>query len=163
MSTFPRKIRNWMKKSIIIGVLILLSNSCLYSQNTEIRGRVIDNHLLKALGYVEIFIQDTVLVGRTDLNGYFRIGVPISETRLKFMSVGMETAVIEITSQCDEVEIVMMYRGTYDFTTPRKIDRLRMKEFNELPRLHREAFGKGIFVTEKACYVQQFMPRYPRK
>jgi hypothetical protein len=57
----------------------------------------------------------------------------------------------------------MLLRGTYDFKTPKKVDRLRMKRFKKLPELHKEAFAKGIFKTDKVCYTQEFMPNYKKK
>lgn len=52
----------------------------------------------------------------------------------------------------------MMLSGTYDFITLKKVDRLRMKRFKKLPKLHKEAFEKGIFKTDKACYKQEIIP-----
>jgi len=56
-----------------------------------------------------------------------------------------------------------MASDTYDFKTPKKIDKLRLKRFEKLPALHKEAFVKGIFKTENACYTQEFVPYYKRK
>ena len=53
--------------------------------------------------------------------------------------------------------------STYDFITFKKEDKLRMKRFKKLPKLHKEAFAKGIFKTDKACYTQEFMPHYTKK
>jgi hypothetical protein len=110
-----------------------------------------------------IMINDTVEVGRTDLKGLFQIDIPVSVNKLLFMSVGIEPTVIVLADNCDEVELVMMLSGTYDFITLKKADRLRMKEFKKLPGLHKEAFSKGIFKTDKACYTQEFIPYYKKK
>jgi hypothetical protein len=56
-----------------------------------------------------------------------------------------------------------MLSSTYDFMTLKKVDRLRMKRFNKLPELHKEAFEKGIFKTENACYTQEFIPHNKKK
>jgi hypothetical protein len=79
------------------------------------------------------------------------------------MFVGIEPTNIVLADNCDEVEVVMMLSGTYDFITPKKADRLRMKRFKKLPALHKEAFAKGIFKTDKACYTQEFIPHYKKK
>jgi hypothetical protein len=50
-----------------------------------------------------------------------------------------------------------MYDGTYDFMTAQKVDRLRMKRFKKLPETRQTAFNKGIFVSEKPCYSQDFV------
>jgi len=150
-----------MKKILIIIVLIGATCS-LYSQNKTIKGRVIDDDL-ETLSYVQIVINDTVKVGRTDLNGFSQIDIPFSVKKLLFRDVGMEPASIELADSCDEVEVVMMLWVTYDFMTFKRIDKLRMKSFKKLPELHKEAFEKGIFKTDKACYTQEFIPRYKKK
>ena len=152
-----------MKKLLIPLVILSLSTSRIYSQNKTIKGRVIDEHLLGTPGDVAIMINDTVKVGRTDMNGFYKIEMPVSDKIISFRCIGMEPATIELVDKCDEVEIVMMFSSTYDFMTRKKVDRLRMKRFNKLPELHKEAYAKGIFKTEKACYTQEFIPYYKKK
>jgi hypothetical protein len=151
-----------MKKVLIIFIVLGVSISSLYSQNITIKGRVIDDNLETVPGAF-IMINDTVKVGKTDLNGYFQIAIPTSVKKILFVTFGIESASIELTDECNEIEVVMMLSGTYDFITFKKIDRLRMKRFKQLPRLHKEAFEKGIFKTDKACYTQEFIPRYMKK
>ena len=152
-----------MKKLLITFLVFSISTGVLYSQNKTIKGRVIDNHFLDTLAYVAIIINDTVEVGRTDLNGVYQIDIPILVNKILFRSVGMEPAIIELADTCNEVEVVMMFSGTYDFKTLKKVDKLRMKKFKKLPALHKEAFAKGIFKTDKACYTQEFIPSYKKK
>jgi hypothetical protein len=151
-----------MKKLVILFTILSFSTGSIYSQNKTIKGRVVDNHDLDTLAYVAITIGDTVEVGRTDLNGFFQVDIPTSVNKLSFRAVGIEPALIELADNCDEVEVVMMLSSTYDFRTLKKVDRLRMKEFKKLPELHKEAFSKGIFKTENACYTQEFIPHYKK-
>lgn len=144
-----------MKKLLILFIVIGISMCNLYSQNKTIKGRVIDDNL-ETLAYVSIVINDTVEVGRTDLNGFFQIDIPVSVKKILLGSVGLDPAIIELVDKCDEVEVVMMLSGTYDFITLKKVDRLRMKRFKKLPELHKEAFKKGIFKSEYACYNREF-------
>ena len=153
---------NEMKKLLIIFIVINVLTCSLYSQNKTIKGRVIDDNL-ETLAYMPIVINDTVEVGKTDLNGFFQIDIPVSVKKLLFRDVGIELASIELVDKCDEVEVVMMLDCTYDFITLKKADRLRMKRFKKLPELHKEAFEKGIFKTDKACYTQEFIPYYKKK
>ena len=146
-----------MKKLLIICLVFSVSVCSLYSQNKTIKGRVISDQFDIIIG-VSIMINDSVKVGRTDLKGFFRIEIPDSLKKILFRDVGMESATIELVDKCDEVEVVMMLSGTYDFITLKKADRLRMRRFKKLPELHKEAFAKGIFKTDKACYTQEFMP-----
>jgi hypothetical protein len=108
-------------------------------------------------------IDNTTDVGKTDINGFFHIEIPVSVKNTLFSTVGIESAHIELADVCDEVEVVMMLRATYDFITLKKADRLRRKRFEKLPKLHRKAFERGIFKTDKACYTQEFIPNYKTK
>lgn len=146
-----------MKKLLIIYILLSVSNCSLYSQNKTIKGKVIAEDV-DTLPYTLIFINDTVKVGRTDLNGFFQLDIPISVKKILFMNVGFEPATIELVDTCNVLEVVMMFSVTYDFITLKKVDRLRMKRYKKIPELHKEAFEKGLFKTDTVCYTQEFIP-----
>jgi hypothetical protein len=151
-----------MKKLLIICIVLVVSTCSLYAQNKTIKGRVIDDDL-ETLPYVFIMINDTIKVGKTDLNGFFQIEIPVSVKKILFGYLGVDLATIELTDKCDEVDVVMMLTGTYDFMSLKKADRLRMKRFKQLAEIHKEAFDKGIFKTDTACYTQEFIPLYKKK
>ncbi len=131
----------------------------LYSQNKTIKGRVISDHFEILIG-VSIMINDTVEVGRTDINGFFQIGIPVSEKKILFMFVGVDPTTIELVDKCDKNEVVMMCSGTDDFITLKRAERKRKKRYKKLPEIHKLAFEKGIFETEHACYNREFEPFY---
>lgn len=151
-----------MKKSLIIFIALCVSTCSLYSQNKAIKGRVISDDL-EIVPLASIMINDSVEVGRTDLNGFFQIDIPASMEKILFRDIGFEQVTIEFVDKCDEVEVVMMLSSTYDFITLKKADRLRMKRFKMLPELHKEAFEKGLFKTDKPCYTQKFIPYCTKK
>lgn len=151
-----------MKKLVTIFIVLCVSNCSLYSQNKTIKGRTITDQF-ETMSFVSIVINGTIEVGRTDLNGFFQIDIPVSVKKILFRSVGLEPAIIELVDTCNEVEVVMMLSSTYDFKTPKKVDRLRKKRFSKLPELHKEAFVKGIFKTDGVCYTQEFIPHYKKK
>jgi len=133
----------------------------LYSQNKTIKGRVIDNNL-GTLPYVSIIINDTVEAGKTDLNGFSQIDIPVSEKKILFGSVGLDLTTIELVDKCDKIEVVIMLSISYDFITLKRADRKREKRYKKLPEIHKQAFEKGIFETEYACYNREFEPFYQR-
>ena len=149
-----------MKKLIIICIVLCVSMCSLYSQNKTIKGRIITNDLETMPG-TRIMINNAIVVGETDLKGFFQIDIPVSEGKILFMAIGMETTIIKLVDKCDEVEVIMMYSGTGDLIT-KKTDRLRMKKIKHLPKLHKKAFEKGLFKTDKACYTQEFIPIYKK-
>lgn len=151
-----------MNKLIIIFIAIVVSVSNLYSQNKTISGKVITEYL-EPVPYALIFINDSVEVGRTDSNGFLQIDIPVSVEKLLFKGVGFEPAIIKLAGTCNDVEIVMMLSGTYDFMTLKKVDKLRKKKFNRLSEIHKEAFSKGIFKTNNVCSTQEFIAYYKKK
>lgn len=50
----------------------------------------------------------------------------------------------------------MMYDYIYNFIALRKADRLRMKRFKELPKIHKHALDQGLLLPEYSCYTQVF-------
>ena len=75
----------------------------------------------------------------------------------------MEWTEIKLRKDCDTVEVVMMYAGTYDFMTLKKVDRLRKKRFDNLPNLHSGAAKNGLFVNNNNCYERVFEEYNPPK
>jgi hypothetical protein len=148
-----------MKKLLISCVILCVSTSIVCAQNKIIKGRVVDDNL-ETLPYVSIVINDTVEVGKTDLDGFFQINIPVSVKKISFKSVGLDQANVTLVDKCDEVEVVMILTGHYDFITLKRVDKLRMKKFRKLPKLYREAFEKGIFKMDQACYTQEFISYY---
>lgn len=151
-----------MKKLLIIFIVLGISTCSSYAQNKTIKGRVINDFLETTPGAL-IMIDDTVKVGKTDMNGFFQIEIPVSVKKILFRYIGLEATTIELMDKCDEVEVVMMSSGSYDFMSLKKVDRFRMKRFKQLPEKHKEAFEKGIFKTDMACYTQEFIPDYKKK
>lgn len=154
MSIDPKENDNEMKKLLIIFIVLSVSSFSLYSQNKSIKGRVIDDNL-ETLPQVSIMMNDTVEVGRTDIDGFFQIDIPVSEKKIVFMFLGLEPAIIEL-DKCDEVEVVMMLSSTYDFITPRRVERKRKKRYKKLPEIHEQAFEKGIFKSSVPCVSYVF-------
>lgn len=151
-----------MKKLSIMFFVISISMFSLYSQTKTIKGRVIAEDF-ETLPGVFIMINDTVEVGRTDLKGFYQIDIPISEKKILFEFVGMNPTTIEIVDKCDKIEVVMMYAYTYDFITLKRAERKRKKRYKKIPDIHKQAFEKGIFETESACYHREFEPLYLQK
>ena len=140
-----------MMKKLLITLIVFCGSVCsVYSQNKTIKGRVISNQFDVLIG-VPIMINDTVEVGKTDINGFFQIEIPVFEKKVSFKFVGVDPATIELVDKCD------------NFKSLKKVDKLRMKKFKTLPELHKEAFEKGLFKTDKPCYTQEFISYCKKK
>ena len=112
---------------------------------------------------LDINNSDTVLLGKTDLDGYFKISIPLEIDRLLLSYVGMEWTEIKLRKDCDSIEVVIMYDAIYDFITLKKADRLRKKRFDNLPNLHSDAVKNGLFENYEICYERDFEEYNPPK
>lgn len=142
---------------IILTFILIISliTGDLFCQSRTVTGRIISEYF-EPLPLIYIQDIDTTLIGKTDLDGRFKIEIPSSTDSLLLCSLGIEWATIQLTSDCDTLEVVMMYDYIYDFITLRKVDRLRLKRFKKLSEIHKQAFDQGLFMTETPCYMQEF-------
>lgn len=141
---------------------MLTSFLVVHAQELKLKGRIIAEDL-EVLPEVKITNQKNELLGITDIEGKFEISIPSKTLKLHIYFIGMETTIIELSSNCIFLEVVLMFDVLYDFISLKKADRLRIKRFKNLPELHKEAFEKGIFKTDKRCYTQEFMNYYKKK
>jgi len=152
-----------MKKILMIILALGISVNSAYSQNKTIRGLIIDDNLEEISLGASITINDTLNVGHTNLDGTFQIVIPDSVKKISFNAFGCEPTSIVLSDGCDDIELIMLESCTYDFISLKKADKLDMKRFRRFPELHKMAFEKGIFKTDKACYTQEFIPFYEKK
>ncbi len=132
-------------------------NNNLVGQSRLLQGRVISNHL-ETLPGIRIQNGDTAIFGETDLEGRFQINLPEKTQTIVLRGVGLEPTTITLNDSCHKVEVIMILAGTYDFMSSNKIDRLRLKEFKQLPELYIRAYNKGLFTKSTVCYSRQFEP-----
>ncbi|RYZ54772.1 MAG: hypothetical protein EOP49_04365 [Sphingobacteriales bacterium] len=147
-----------MKTIFSFFLLIVIPFVTMQAQNRNIKGRVLTEDLRTA-PLISIKIDDSVEVGKTDLNGFFEINIPPTIQKLLIKGDGyIMDANITLLDSCNEVEVVVMARGTYDFISLKKADRLRKKRFKKLPASHLEAFSRGLFKTQTPCYKREYTP-----
>jgi len=151
-----------MKITTILIFTVLLTSLNLNGQDRIISGRVISEYL-EPLPGVDIENSDNVLLGKTDMDGFFKISIPQETDSLLFRYVGMEWTDIKLKKDCDTVEVVAMYDVIYDFITLKKVDKLRKKRFDNLPNLHSDAVKNGLFENNNICYERVFKEYNPPK
>ncbi len=149
-----------MKITTILILAVLLTSLNLNGQNRIISGRIISEDL-EPLPMLDIRNSDNVLLGKTDMDGWFKISIPQETDSLMFRYIGMEWTDIKLNKTCDTIEVVMMYDVIYDFMSSRKIDRLRKKRFDNLSNIHSDAVKNGIFMNNNICYDRFFEPHKP--
>lgn len=149
-----------MRTALILLTVLTFFTLQLNGQTRTIRGRIISEDL-EVLPKVSIQNEGNLLIGETDFEGRFDIEITHNTKTIKLGYVGFEPTTIKLNNECNTVEIVMMNDGTYDFMSPRKIDRQRLKQFNGLSELHLKAYKNGLFSTVAGCYIRPFEPVKP--
>ena len=143
-----------LRATILFSSLLFVA--CAIGQTCTLTGKVIDDQFFPVY-QAKIFNADTTFLVETDIKGNFNIDIP-SDTQVLIVAwVSMEWKSIKLSGDCNNLEIILLPRGTYDFMSPRKVDRQRKKQFDKLPALHQTAFKKGIFEANKPCYVEKFI------
>ncbi len=145
----------------LILVLLTLTSLLTFGQVQKITGQVIDENL-DSFPEVKILTHGTVLVGATDIKGSFKIEIPDTTVTLSFAAIGMETTKIKLQPNCNIVDIILFYDGTYDFMSSSKVDRLRKKRYDKRSQLYLQAHSKGLFTESSPCYSRGFVPIKPR-
>lgn len=143
-------------KALFKFIVVVLSASVLSAQETSrITGRVISEDF-ELLPGVKIHDKDTTLLGSTDLDGYFKMEVPIGTNQLLLGAIGMEWTSIKIENDCRNLEIIVMLHVIYDFISAKRENKKRQKRFKQLPKKHKEAYEKGIFKSSDLCVCYVF-------
>ncbi len=155
-----RKITITMRFLFVL-LCIPFSLSSLYAQTKMIHGRVISEELEIVQGAI-IYIEDTVEVGAVDKDGFFQIEVPAYQEKISIRYLAFEPAIIELSDNCHSIEVVMLLSSTYDYRLMllywTRINWIEKRRFNTIPKIHNQAFVKGIFETGQACYNRVFEP-----
>ncbi len=142
--------------AIPILTILFLTTSTL-GQTRIITGKIVETSFY-SIPQFYITYADSMILVKTESNGIFKIEVPIAIKSLQFGGVGLEEKIINLSTDCNYLEIIMLYAGHYDFMSPRKVDRERKKYFNTLPKRRMEAYEKGIFKMATGCYEDIFIP-----
>lgn len=145
-----------MIKHVITILLVFLSINSLYSQSRVIHGKVIDDLDLEPVIFADIFINDSIKIGRTGMDGCFQFETSLPVEKLTFMNVDMEDATLKLSENCNHIELIMVCWPYRCFMSLRKVNKERRKIYKNLPRRHKEAYEKGIFQSPEVCYIQEF-------
>lgn len=133
----------------------------LSAQNTKIiKGKIISEDF-ELLPKVIVYNIDTVALCTTNLNGCFKVEVPIKTNKLLLEFVGMEWTFVSINDDCKNIEIIMMINIIYDFISINRINKNRYKRFKNIQRKHLKAYKQGIFQNRYPC-VSYIFKKYQK-
>jgi len=145
-----------MKNLLLCTFVIFYIQNCFGQDLRLIRGKVLDEDRL-ALPCVQIFINDTIRIAETDFEGNFELQVNPITRKLDFAYLGCEITPVILKSNCNELEVIMLFSGADCFAKPKKIERIRKKRFQTIPSLYKSAYEKGLFKSLNPCGDIQFI------
>ncbi len=145
-------------KKIVLSILFTTLLLGLYAQNKTIKGRVVYEAPkgFEGVPAVVVITKDSVVLGSTDFDGFFRINIPFNQKELYFGTIGFDPAIIELTNACNMIEVVLMMTSTHDFISLKRAERRDKKRYKKLHEAHKQAFEQDIFETESPCYNRVF-------
>lgn len=141
--------------------LVLCLGTARAQPTKTLTGRLLDDRL-EGVPRANICAQDTTAIGTTDMEGYFKLDVPVTTNTLIFTSVGMELTTVNLSADCSNLEVILLLASTYDFMSVRRVNRQEFKRFKHLPQLHQEAYEKGLFKSRAPCASPIFTKWVPR-
>jgi TonB-linked SusC/RagA family outer membrane protein len=88
-----------MRKSLLLGLTLLLSFGIVFAQDQTISGKVTSAEDGSSVPGVNVVLKGTTTGTVTDLDGNYNITVPSDGTTLVFSFIGLQTQEVEIGSQ----------------------------------------------------------------
>lgn len=122
-----------------------------------IKGRIIAEDLVPLPG-ANVYDRDTLILGKTDIDGYFELELQYSISDLIIGNLGYEWTKLHEFNNCSILEVILLEDANYDYRSHGKIDRIRKNRFERIPEMHLKAYEGGIFKSAKPCYGLQFEP-----
>lgn len=148
--------------AFLILLATVLSLGTARAQSTKtLTGRILSDRL-EGVPKADICAQDTTVIGTTDMDGYFKIAVSVNTDTLLFRAVGMGWATVNLSGDCSNLEVILLYASTYDFMSVRRVNRQEFRRFKHLPHLHQQAYEKGLFKSRAPCAAPIFTKWVPR-
>ena len=148
--------------AFLLLLALVLSLATAHGQPTRtLTGRVLDDRL-EEVPRANIYARDTVLIGTTDLAGYFKIDVPATTATLRFTAIGYEVTTLQLSRECVNLEVILLLASTYDFMSVRQVNRQEFRRFKHLPQLYQQAYEQGLFKSRVPCASPLFTKWVPR-
>ena len=97
---------------IIVSALFVCLGT--FAQNRSVNGLLLDQDMYPIWG-IQIYLHDSIEVGRTDTQGKFEITLPVGIDLIIFRGVGFEPLLVRVTPGCSRIEAFMVMAGSYDF------------------------------------------------
>lgn len=144
---------------IMIIILSILPHSVV-AQVRSIHGLIIDDTEFEGQCCVSIYIDDTVKIGETSMDGTFQMTIPLETKEITLYGPNVYPTKIRFNINYDnKLEIIMLSLFNYDISPKKAEERVR-KRYNKLKELYKKAYLQGIFNTYTHYFQQIYIPFY---
>lgn len=138
-----------MKSKLLL--LFFLLSFFVNAQTRKINGKVIGEYSLETIPDINILTADTVLLGKADRNGNFKVELPDGADQLLLSGLGWDWTFIKIPEGCVNLEIIILHAPRSDFMSAKKVNKDWNKRLKDRENQHRQAHKKGIFISDVPC------------
>jgi hypothetical protein len=135
----------------IVGIIVLLIFQSSIGQERIITGKVVGQDLTEFPGVI-IMTSNLKAIDTTDFNGNFNFKFSKNTQKIMLVFPMTQLEEIEITKNCNRIEIILFEEWIYDFVSLKRAKRKKERDRKRiLPKLYTKAYEKGIFKNEKSC------------
>jgi len=136
---------------IIIMILQFVFQLSYGQQERIITGQILGQGLIELPGML-IMTSDSKVLDTTDFNGRFKFKHTGDNKKIKFVSAMFQQEEIELSKNCNHIEIIILEECIYDFISIKRADRKKKRDRKRmLHKLYAEAYEKGLFDNENPC------------
>ena len=120
-------------------------------QKDIVIGKILDENLSELPG---VFIEiNSKIIDTTDFRGNFQLKLTPEMKTITTYALGFQSEVINISENCNLIEVIMLESSTHDFVSLKVAERKRIRRRKKvLPDLYLKAYQKKIFTNEKPCW-----------
>jgi hypothetical protein len=134
----------------IIPFVFFLIFQISFGQERIITGKVLAEDLIALPGV--LIKSNSKVIDTTDLDGNFKFKLTPEIKNIEFIFVGMESEKVVIKENCNNIELIMLEQGTYDFVSLKVAERkMKRNRKRKLPKIYDEAYKSGVFNNIQSC------------
>ena len=139
----------------IVRILLFLTFQIFFGQERIITGKVIGQDLIEFPAVV-IMTTEKEAIDTTDFNGNFEFKYSTNIKRIKLIFPMTQEEEIEITENCNRIEVILLDEWIYDYVSLKRAERKKQRDRKRiLPELYIKAYENGIFINKNSCRFQR--------
>lgn len=141
-------MKNYSTTTLFILILLFQKS---FGQENIVTGKVVDSQLREIP--LALIKCGSKIIDTTDFNGNFKFKLTPEIKNITIIDIGFDSETINISENCNVIEVVLLESGSYCFDSLKAAERKRIRRKNKLlPKLYAEAYERKIFANKKPCW-----------